>query len=297
MTPRLVPAPLDASASAGAGLGPDSVVLLTGGARGITAACAMALARTSGCHIELLGRTPLPEGLEAPAIAAAADAPALRAALVGQGVRTPAEVEAAVRRILSAREVRGTLDAISPLAASVHYQPDDVSDAGAVRTVIEEICARHGRLDGAIHGAGVLEDRLLADKTPESFARVFGTKVEGARSLAAALDGRPEVGFLVLFGSVSGVFGNSGQVDYSAANDALDTLARMWDGRVARRVVALDWGPWGSTAGGMVSPELEREYARRGIVPIAPEEGVAALFAELAWGHPGRSQVVYMTSR
>ncbi|HMC07860.1 MAG TPA: acyltransferase domain-containing protein, partial [Actinomycetota bacterium] len=42
------------------GLGPDSVVLLTGGARGITAACAMALARTSGCHIELLGRTPLP---------------------------------------------------------------------------------------------------------------------------------------------------------------------------------------------------------------------------------------------
>jgi KR domain len=101
----------------------------------------------------------------------------------------------------------------------------------------------------------------------------------------------------VLFGSVSGVFGNSGQVDYSAANDALDTLARMWDGRVARRVVALDWGPWGSTAGGMVSPELEREYARRGIVPIAPEEGVAALLAELAWGHPRQSQVVYMTSR
>ena len=178
----------------------------------------------------------------------------------------------------------------------MRYHSVDVSEAEAVRRVIEDIHDRWGRIDGVIHGAGVLEDRMLADKTPESFDRVFRTKVDGARGLAAALQGRPPLRFFALFGSVSGVFGNPGQVDYAAANDALDTLARMWDGRVAHRVVSLDWGPWASTGSGMVSPELEREYARRGIVTISPEDGVAALFAELAWGDRGNSQVIYMGS-
>jgi malonyl CoA-acyl carrier protein transacylase/phosphopantetheinyl transferase len=44
----------------------------------------------------------------------------------------------------------------------------------------------------------------------------------------------------------------------------------------------------------MVSPELEREYARRGISMIAPEDGVAALFGELAWGDHDTAQAVYM---
>src|SRR5690606_28767225 len=78
----------------------------------------------------------------------------------------------------------------------------------------------------------------------------------------------------------SGVFGNKGQVDYSAANDALDTLAREHDGRHGCRVLSLDWGPWGG--GGMVSPELTREYARRGIGMLDPTDGVRALLQEVA---------------
>jgi NAD(P)-dependent dehydrogenase (short-subunit alcohol dehydrogenase family) len=114
--------------------------------------------------------------------------------------------------------------------------------------------------------------------------------VDGARALADAL--RPDVGFLALFGSVSGVFGNRGQADYAAANDALDTFARAWTHRFSGRVVALDWGPWAPTAGGMVSAELEREYARRGVGAIDHDEGVACLLAELASGQD--AQVVYV---
>jgi NAD(P)-dependent dehydrogenase (short-subunit alcohol dehydrogenase family) len=159
----------------------------------------------------------------------------------------------------------------------------------AVSAVLGDVYARFGRLDGVIHGAGVLEDRLIADKTPESFARVYSTKVDGARALAAGL--RSGVRFVVLFGSVSGVFGNRGQADYAAANDALDALARRWSGTVAPRVVAIDWGPW--AGGGMVSPELEREYARRGITLIDPDEGAACLLAEIA-DPEGPAQVVYL---
>ncbi len=286
-------------------LGRDCVVLLTGGARGITARVALGLARATGCGIELVGRTPLPVAAEDPATAAAVDAPALRSALIAAGLRRPAEIEARVARLLAEREVRATIAALSETASFVRYHAVDVRDAGALRAVVATIYAERGRIDGVVHGAGVCEDKLLRDKTPESFERVFSTKVDGARTLAGAL--RPDLGFLVLFGSVSGVFGNRGQVDYSAANDALDTCAHAWARRFRGRVVSLDWGPWGSsdpagrgagagegTGGGMVSAELERAYAQRGIGLIDPDAGVAAVLRELAAADVDDPQVVYM---
>jgi len=305
---RVLPAELAAQPVPGAGPGgldSSSVVLLTGGARGITAKVALEIARRYGTHIELVGRTAPPAGHEDPATAAAADAPALRRALIATGMRKPAEIEARLSRVLAEREVRATLAELGRTAASVRYHAVDVRDAAAVRAVVADIYTRHDRLDGVVHGAGVLEDRLVRDKTPESFAKVYSTKVDGARALLAALrrdqDGP---GFVVLFGSVAGVFGNRGQVDYAAANDTLDTLAYANTGAVrpagtggageaSGRVVSVDWGPWRAEGGGMVSAELEREYARRGIGLIEPAEGVDALLRELA-SPTGPAQVVYM---
>ncbi|WP_420803297.1 SDR family NAD(P)-dependent oxidoreductase [Streptomyces spiramyceticus] len=294
---RTVTAPLPDTEAVRLRLGRNAVVLLTGGARGITARTAVALAHATGCHIELIGRTPPPDDAEDPAVAHAHDRVTLRAALVRQGLRTPAEVEAAASRVLAAREIRSTLAALGGVAASVRYHAADVTDADAVRAVIQDVRARHGRLDGIVHGAGTIQDRLLCDKDPASFARVFATKVDGARHLAdAAADhgDAPAPGFLVFFGSVAGVFGNRGQADYAAANDALDTLAAApaWSRRFPGRVLAIDWGPWAAEAGGMVTPELERMYASRGIPLLDPAAGTAAFLAELAHGTVG--QVVLM---
>ncbi|MFI6516049.1 SDR family NAD(P)-dependent oxidoreductase [Spirillospora sp. NPDC050679] len=284
-TLEVVPAPAPAP-GAGLGLDASGVVLLTGGARGVTARVARALARATGCHIELLGRTPVPAA-EDPVLAEAADEAALRRALVAQGGRTPAEIEAVVRRVLAEREVRATLAGLDGQAASVRYHAADVRDPQAVRAVVEDVYARHGRLDGVVHGAGLLEDRLIRDKEPGSFDRVYRTKVDGACALAAAV--RPETSFFVVFGSVSGVHGNRGQADYAAANDACDTLAHVWRTTLRGRVLAADWGPW--AGGGMVSPELAREYARRGVALIDPDAAVAALLDEIAAGD--RVQVVF----
>ncbi|HWS39446.1 MAG TPA: SDR family NAD(P)-dependent oxidoreductase, partial [Actinoplanes sp.] len=275
-----------------AGLGPESVVLLTGGARGITAAVAGVLARVAGCHVELVGRTPLGvEDLDRE-VRAADGEPALRRLLVQRGMRDPAEIGAAARRLAAEREIRLTLERLAGPAASVRYTAIDVRDSAALSRLVGEVRARHGRLDTIVHGAGLCEDRLLAEKSAESFSRVFGTKVDGARALAAAAP--PELAHLILFGSVSGVFGNRGQSDYAAANDALDTLARTWQGRIARRVLSVDWGPWAPEAGGMVTPELAREYARRGVDLIDPADGVAALLAELAWGRADQCQIGFL---
>lgn len=295
VTPRPVPAPL-APGDGTPPLDADSVVLLTGGARGITARTALAVARATGCHVELMGRTPQPAA-EADEFGHAADRVALRAALIATGLRTPAEIETAASRILAEREVRATLAALATVAGSVGYHCADVTDEEAVRGVVAAVRARHGRLDGIVHGAGTLNDGLLRDKQPAVFAEVFTTKVTGARHLAAAAAEHgttPAPRFLALFGSVAGVYGNRGQTDYAAANDALDGLAHIWAENFPGRVLSLDWGPWAAEAGGMVSPELERAYTRRGIPLIDPEAGGAAFLAELA--HGTDVQVVLMAA-
>jgi NAD(P)-dependent dehydrogenase (short-subunit alcohol dehydrogenase family) len=176
--------------------------------------------------------------------------------------------------------------------ASITYHVADVRNPGLVNTVIKEITRRYGRLDLVAHGAGLLEDRLIVDKSVASFERVWSTKVDGALSLAASLLSSTK--YFVLFGSIAGVFGNAGQVDYAAANDALDTLAHALSRRNPEmRTVTFDWGPWAASGGGMVSAELEAAYARRKIGAITASEGVDALVRELTWGDRLDSQVVY----
>lgn len=266
----------------GTDLGPESVVLLTGGARGITARLAIGLASTYGCSLELVGRSPLPSDPEDPEFAAAAGATELRRVLIARGEREPAAIESSVARLLAAREIRSNMTAIENAGVKVAYHAVDVRDADALRGVVDSVYDRHGRLDGIVHGAGVIEDRLLADKTPESFRRVFDTKVEAAHTLVGAV--RVPHPFLVLFSSVSGAFGNKGQVDYAAANDALATLAWSLSAQEFGPVVAVDWGPWAGS--GMVTPQLDREYARRGVGLVHPDDGVARLLDELRMSLP-----------
>jgi len=271
------------------GLGPDAVVVVTGGARGITARVAEGVARANPCTLVLVGRSPLPEGDEDPRTAVAEDRNALRRALLEIGELTkPADIEQACNRIEADREIRATLALLESFGAKVEYVSLDVR-APAFGELLEDVHLRHGRLDGVIHGAGVLDDHFLRDKSAEGFDRVFGTKVDGARAI---LD-RVHLGvrFVVLFGSISGVVGNRGQTDYAAANDALDALAHHHDGLHERRVLSIDWGPW--AGGGMVSPELEREYERRGIGLVDPDDGVMAILHEIG-AASGPSQLVVM---
>ncbi|PKV88929.1 type I polyketide synthase [Streptomyces sp. TLI_146] len=293
------PAGDGAAEAAALGLDRDSVVVLAGGARGITADVALALAAASHCRIELLGRTPLPTGPEDPELAGAADAAALRALLAARGDLAPAAIEREVRNVLAGREVTHTLDRLERLGSPAAYRVADMCDGGAVAQAVKEIQAEHGRIDVVVYAAGVIEDRLIEEKDPESFRRVYATKADGARALLDAASQLPHgPGTAVLFGSVSAVLGNRGQSDYAAANDALAQLGERWARRTGRRALTVHWGPWAPSAvhGGMVTPHLAREYARRGVALIDREEGALALLRELAWGDASTTSVVYTAS-
>ncbi|MER5429966.1 SDR family oxidoreductase [Streptomyces sp. NPDC002588] len=293
------PAGDGAAEAAALGLERDSVVVLAGGARGITAQFAATLAGAARCRLELLGRTPAPDGPEAADTAAARTPAELRSALAARGGLKPAEINRAAELLLAQREITATLAELTALGSRVRYRSVDFREQDAVLQAVKEIHAEHGRLDGVVYAAGVIEDRLIAEKSAESFQRVYGTKATGAHALLTALEELPSApAFTVLFGSISAVLGNRGQVDYAAANDALETLGAAFAARAGRRAVTVHWGPWAPAPGhsGMVGAELAREYARRGIRLIDPEEGTAALLRELAWGEESVTAVVHTAS-
>jgi acyl transferase domain-containing protein/NAD(P)H-dependent flavin oxidoreductase YrpB (nitropropane dioxygenase family)/acyl carrier protein len=293
------PAGDGAAEAAAIGLDRDSVVLLVGGAKGITARFATSLAAASRCRLELFGRTSLPAEEEEPAISAAGTAAELRAALIAGGLRVPAEIERSIGEIQARREVRDTVSRLTELGSTVRYHTVDMLDAEAVHGAVKEIHAEYGRLDGVVYAAGVIEDKLIAEKTPASFNRVYATKVDGARALLdAAGDLSQGPAFAVLFGSIAATLGNRGQSDYASANDALETLGREWSEVDGRRGLTVHWGPWAPTGtnNGMVTPELMRNYAQRGIELIDPEEGTMSLLRELAWGPADATAVVYTAS-
>ena len=289
----IVPAPLERNGGGAAGLDETSVVLVTGGARGIAAHVSIELARRHRCALELVGRSPMPTDDELAEIAGIEDARQLKARLIelAPGAR-PVEIERRLREVLAGREIRATLAAIAAVGGRARYHSVDVRSEAAFGALIDGIHAHHGRIDAVFHAAGLIEDKLVVHKTAESFERVFDTKVAGALTLVAKL--REDTRLIVFFSSAAAVFGNAGQTDYAAANDVLDRLAIHLAESRSMRAVSVAWGPWDSA--GMVSEALRREYDRRGIGLIPLQAGVAGLLAEIDEPHADAPRVVLMAA-
>ena len=270
----------------------DWVVVITGGARGITAEIGCELARP-GMRYVVVGRTPTPAE-ESREIAGLADVAALRKFVLarnGNGhAPTPAAVEREVQRILAEREIRDNIARLRDCGVEIDYRSVDVRDAPAFGTLLDDLYATYGRIDAVIHGAGVIEDKLIKSKTLDSFERVFDTKVDGAWVLASRL--RPEsLKLLVFFSSVSGRYGNRGQCDYAAANDLLTRMAWALRARWSRtRVVSISWGPW--NAAGMVTDAIKRQFHEQGVVPIEARPGRQFFSEELRFGGLGDVEIV-----
>ncbi|WP_433579791.1 beta-ketoacyl synthase N-terminal-like domain-containing protein [Nocardia brasiliensis] len=274
----------------------DDLLVVTGGARGVTATCVLALAARSEARFLLLGRSePTPEPEWAAGVAEADLKAAALRALAGSGAK-PRDIERACAGVRAAREIRATLH---ELGSRAEYLAVDATDETAVRTALEPW---RDTITGVVHGAGVLADSMITDKTSETITRVLNPKLTGLATILAALGCRastaepatavrlvgeaetagaatavPAAGglrHLILFTSVAGLFGNTGQADYAAANEALSRFAVSWRGAHPDcHVTAIDWGAWD---GGMVTPELRQHFQDRGIALLAPEAGAAA---------------------
>jgi acyl transferase domain-containing protein/NAD(P)-dependent dehydrogenase (short-subunit alcohol dehydrogenase family)/NAD(P)H-dependent flavin oxidoreductase YrpB (nitropropane dioxygenase family)/acyl carrier protein len=291
---RPQPVPLETAGPKQVEIGSDWVVLVTGGGRGITAEAALELAVRYRPTILLVGLATAPQAAEPAETASLSSSRELKQALIEHlhqdgGAISVAAVEIAYARLLKEREIRNTLVGIRKAGARAEYFQADLRSETDVEQLLRSIYARYGRIDAVIHGAGIIEDKLVEDKDPASFARVLHTKTNSAYLLATHL--RPEsLKLFVYFASVAGTFGNRGQTDYAAANETLNKLATWQNGRLAAAVKALNWGPWNKT--GMVSPEVQKQFAERGVMLIPPEGGRRSLVEEIEHGPKGQVEVI-----
>jgi NAD(P)-dependent dehydrogenase (short-subunit alcohol dehydrogenase family) len=268
-------------------------ILITGGARGITALVAAELARRWQPTLLLIGTTPSPSDSLDPELDSLTTATEIKECLFSRLGRagkapSPAELEKAYQSLIRSREIRGNLEILRSTGAQVEYAQADVRDPVGMARVISDWRMRYGDPIGVIHGAGLIKDKLIRDKSPEIFDRVLGTKIDGALNLMTLLDPH-RLRFATLFSSIAGRFGNRGQSDYSAANEVLNKLAIWLDRKWPCRIVSMIWGPWSGV--GMVS-DLESHLGSQGLGMIAPNVGVAALLDELTSGAKGDVEVI-----
>ncbi|MEW5988536.1 MAG: SDR family NAD(P)-dependent oxidoreductase, partial [Chloroflexota bacterium] len=256
----------------------NGVFVVTGAAGGITSAIVADLAAASGGAFYLLDLVAEPDPYSQKIALFRRDKEALKQHLIAEakaaGERpTPAQIEKQLFALEREEAALRAIEAVQAAGGAAHYRSLNLLDGPAVTRVVDEIRARHGRIDVLVHAAGLEISRLLPDKDPAQFDLVFDVKADGFFNLLRAAKGMP-IGATVAFSSVAGRFGNGGQTDYSAANDLLCKITSglpQW--RPETRGIVIDWTAWGGI-GMATRGSIPKMMEMAGIEMLPPEVGI-----------------------
>ena len=279
-TPSVVDESLNSCRASEAPIQPGELVIVSGGARGVTAEAALAAARAWKSRLVILGRSPVPPD-EPDWLARMSTESEIKQALIASlpTGTLPKAIESQYRQILAGREIASTMSRLRAAGVSVSYHSVDIRDLATVRPLLLQLQSEFGSVRGIIHGAGVLADQRIEDKTRDQFDRVYQTKVAGLRNLLGSIQ-LDKLQVLCLFSSYTARYGRVGQCDYAIANEVLNKLGRQFSIEHPRtHVVSFNWGPWD---GGMVTGGLKKLFAAEqvGLIPLA--DGANLLVQELS---------------
>ncbi|NNE17330.1 MAG: SDR family NAD(P)-dependent oxidoreductase, partial [Myxococcales bacterium] len=222
-------------------LSADDVVVVTGGARGITAECALALARKTGARMVLAGSSPHPE-----------DAP-----------------EAG-----SETEIRKTLERFQHEALRAEYVQCDVTDREDVARLVKAARRHKGHVAAVMHGAAVNRPRRANNVSADEARNEIGPKLVGALNLFDALhDDPPEI--FCAFTSIIGVTGMANNAWYAFANQALDrSLGAFAETHPEMTAISIAFSIWEEVGMGAKLGSVQ-SLAKLGTDAIPVEEGVS----------------------
>jgi NAD(P)-dependent dehydrogenase (short-subunit alcohol dehydrogenase family) len=220
-------------------LNPGDVVVMSGGATGISAHLAHSLIPFKP-RLVFLGRTSLDSGND------------------------------------RAAEIARNLTDLRSSGIEANYHTCDVTDPEAVRAVMGAVTSRYGRIDGIIHGAGVLRDGFLSQMTRDDFTTVTDVKFIGAWNLFSAAEGAG-LRFFVGLSSAAAIQGNPGQANYAAANRMMSALLGTLQRKNSAILFKALMLPPVEGAGMADDPELRELLKRKGVAYIHAAE-LAGLF-------------------
>jgi polyketide synthase PksN len=177
---------------------------------------------------------------------------------------------------------------LEEIGAVITYRQVDVTDRKGITELIQSIREEYGKLDGVIHGAGVIRDNYIIKKPKNEFLEVLGPKVTGLVNLDESTK-EFQLDFFIIFSSLAGALGNPGQADYATANAFMDDYAAYRNRLVNSnqrygRTLAVNWPLW--QEGGMhVDQETEKLMLQNtGMAAMRTPAGIRAMYQALASG-------------
>ncbi len=135
----------------------------------------------------------------------------------------------------------------------------DITDTDGVNAAFDALEERHGRVEVLVANAGVTKDGLLMRMSDDDFASVLDVNLTGTfRTVRRAVQSmmRQRFGRIILVGSVVGLMGNPGQVNYSSSKAALVGMARSITREVGQRGITAN-----VIAPGFITTDMTDELA------------------------------------
>jgi polyketide synthase 12 len=189
------------------------------------------------------------------------------------------------RRGLDAPGAAELMTELAAAGAQVQVVACDAADREALAKVLADIPVQRP-LSGVIHAAGVLDDAVISSLTPERVDAVLRAKVDAAWNLHE-LTRDLDVSAFVMFSSMAGLAGASGQANYAAANSFLDGLA-VYRRNQGLPAISLGWGLWDQTSamtGALGAPDRAR-FGRDGIVAMSSDQALELMDTALIVDEP-----------
>ena len=186
--------------------------------------------------------------------------------------------------ILTGRSLLGAdgqakLKALRSAGLKLEYHAVDVSNRQAVDALMDHIEANHGGLTGIFHGAGIIRDNFIINKSIDELHQVLPPKLDGVKHLDEA-SARFGLDWFVCF-SAAAALGNPGQADYASANAFMDAYMHyraklVASGERQGKSLSFNWPLWRD--GGMRMDEAtEQALLAMGLKAMPTEQGLAAL--------------------
>ncbi|MBJ9987818.1 SDR family NAD(P)-dependent oxidoreductase [Paenibacillus sp. S28] len=216
--------------------------------------------------------------------------------LGGLGFRFAKEIGARVKNatiILSGRSSiidhnNMMLEELRSQGTLVEYVQSDITDKDEAHRLVQKIVQSHGTINGIIHAAGLIRDSYLIHKTVGELQDVLAPKVTGLINLDES-SRHVDLDFFVMFSSVFGPIGNSGQADYCTANAFMDAYAAYRDALVSSgersgHTLSVNWPLW-KDGGMQVTESIERSMlAELGMAAMQSGTGLEAFYQAYASG-------------
>jgi 3-oxoacyl-[acyl-carrier protein] reductase len=184
-----------------------------------------------------------------------------------------------------------TAESIAQSGGSVRLLQFDVADRAATRAAIEADIAEYGAYYGVVSNAGIKRDNAFPAMSGDDWDAVLRTDLDGFYNVlhpcVMPMIAKHQGGRIVTLSSVSGVLGNRGQVNYSAAKAGIIGATKALALELAKRKITVN-----CVAPGLIETAMAAEPNLESLVKSIPvrrmgrpeevAELVAYLFSDLA---------------